>query len=162
VFDLANYGVKPKPLAAADTATPPAQKDTTRKKSTKPAPKPPDLSDSAKKAAAKADSLPLDLTVQIVLADGRVASIPLSEIAPIRPPLTSRVWKWDYIAKRENPPAKDHDDILSHYTIPFSLFEQKLPGFEASSIRAIRFRFDRGPAGTILLDDVGFDVGVAP
>jgi hypothetical protein len=37
-----------------------------------------------------------------------------------------------------------------------------MPAFNPSDIRAIRFKFDRGPAGTILLDDVGFDLGVAP
>ena len=165
VFDLANYGSKPRPLSPADTATPPLHEDTTHANSTSapaPAVAPPVLSDSAKAAAAKADSLPLDLTVELILADGRVASLPLSDVAPIRPPLTARIWKYDYIAKRLNPPSKDHDDILSHYTIPFALFAKRLPGFNASAVRAIRFRFDRGPAGTILLDDVGFDVGTAP
>jgi dienelactone hydrolase len=163
VFDLANFGSKPKPLAASDTATPPEHKDTTaKKKDSIPAPKPPVLSDSAKKAQAHADSLPLDLTVELVLANGRVASLLLSDVAPIRPPLTSRIWKYEYIEKRLNPPAKDHDDILSHYIIPFSRFAEKLPGFKAADIRAVRFRFDRGPAGTILMDDVGFDLGNVP
>lgn len=162
VFDMANYGAKPRPLAAGDTATPPAQEDTAKKKKPAAAPKPPALSDSAKKAQAKADSLPLDLTVELMFADGHVAAIPLSEIAPIRPPLTSRIWKWDYFEKRLNPPAKNHDDILAHYTIPFARFAEKLPGLNPSMVRAIRFRFDRGPAGTVLLDDVGFDLGAAP
>jgi dienelactone hydrolase len=161
VFDMANYGAKPRPLAAGDTATPPAQEDTARKKSPA-APKPPALSDSAKKAQAQADSLPLDLTVELIFADGHVASIPLSEIAPIRPPLTSRIWAYDYFATRLNPPAKNHDDILAHYSIPFSRFAERVPGINPAMIRAVRFRFDRGPAGTILLDDVGFDIGVAP
>jgi hypothetical protein len=89
-------------------------------------------------------------------------SVALSDVAPIRPPLTARIWKYDYFADRLNPPSKNHDDILSHYTIPFALFAKKMPAFDPSQIRAIRFRFDRGPSGTILLDDVGFDVGVAP
>jgi hypothetical protein len=162
VFDLANYGSKPRPLSPADTATPPEREDTTSKKPVAPAAKPPALSDSAKAALAKADSLPLDLTVELVLADGRVARVPLSDVAPIRPPLTARIWKYDYIANRLNPPSKNHDDILSHYTISFSLFSQRLPGFDPAAIRAVRFRFDRGPAGTILLDDVGFDTPPAP
>ena len=161
VFDMANYGTKPRPLAAGDTATPPPEPDTAHKKAAS-APKPPALSDSARKAAAKADSLPLDLTVELVFADGHVAAIPLSEIAPIRPPLTSRIWSYDYFATRLNPPAKNHDDILAHYTIPFSRFAEKVPGLNPAMIRAVRFRFDRGPAGTVLLDDVGFDLGGAP
>jgi dienelactone hydrolase len=164
VFDLANYGSKPRPLSPADTATPPLSADSVHESAVvtaSPTAKQPAMSDSARAAAAQADSLPLDLTVELVLADGRVASVPLSDAAPIRPPLTARIWKYDYIAKRLNPPAKDHDDILSHYTIPLSLFATRLNGFDPGAIRAVRFRFDRGPAGTILLDDVGFDLGAA-
>ncbi len=162
VFDLANFGgPTPRPLAVADTAAPSEPNDTT-KKAAPPAAKPPAMSDSAKKAAAKSDSLPLDLTVDLVFADGRTASLPLSSIAPIRPPLTARIWKYDYVAKRLNPPNKNHDDILAHYTIPLSRFASGAPGFDPAGIRAVRFRFDRGPAGTILLDDVGFDLGAKP
>jgi hypothetical protein len=162
VFDLADYGARPRPLSPADTATPPARADTAVVKPAAAAAPPPPVSDTEKAAAAKADSLPLDLTLELVLADGRVARLPLSDVAPIRPPLTARIWKFDYVANRLNPPSKNHDDILSHYTIPLSLFAAKAAGFSASDIRAVRFRFDRGRAGTIVLDDVGFDLGTAP
>jgi dienelactone hydrolase len=162
VFDLADYGAKPRPLSPADTATPREQPDSAVAKPATRAAPPPVLGDSAKAAQARTDSLPLDLTVELVLADGRVARLPLSDVAPIRPPLTARIWKFDYVANRLNPPSKNHDDILSHFTIPFSLFARGVAGFDPIMIRAVRFRFDRGPAGTILLDDVGFDLGTAP
>ena len=163
VFDLANYGAKPRPLSPADTATPAERVDSSRK----PAPVPADgkmapLTDSAKAAIANADLLPLDLTVELVMAGGGSVSVALSDVAPIRPPLTARIWKYDYLAERLNPPSKNHDDILSHFTIPFALFAKKMPAFNPSDVRAIRFKFDRGPAGTILLDDIGFDLGAAP
>lgn len=162
IFSLANYGEAPHPLAAADTAAPSDTPDSAKKTNTTK----PELSDSAKRIQAAADSaragqdsLPLDLTVDLVLADGRVASLPLSNVAPIRPPLTVRLWKYEYIEKRLNPPSKNHDDVLARYVIPFSAFAQKLGGFDPASIRAVRFRFDHAPGGTILLDDIGFDIG---
>jgi len=158
VFDLANYGSTPRRLSPADTAAPHGAGDATSETAAAPAAAPPERSDSTRTADAPTDSLPLDLTVELVLADGRVARVPLSRVAPIRPPLTARIWKYDYIARRLNPPSKDHDDILSHYSIPLSLFADALPGLDPAAIRAVRFRFDRGPAGTILLDDVGFDL----
>ena len=162
VFDLADYGAKPRPLAPADTATPSERTDAAGANLVATASNTPAMSDAARAAAARADSLPLDLTVELVLADGRVARLPLSDVAPIRPPLTARIWKFDYVANRLNKPSKDHDDILAHYTIPLSLFAANVAGFDPSGIRAVRFRFDRGRAGTILLDDVGFDIGNSP
>ena len=162
VFSLANYGEFPGPLAAADTAAPSDMPDSAK------ASRPP-RSDSARtataagdRAKATPDSVPLDLTVDLLMADGRVASLSLSSVAPIRPPLTVRLWKYAYIEKRVGPPSKNHDDVLARYVIPFSAFAQRLEGFNPASIRAVRFRFDHAPGGTILLDDIGFDVGGAP
>ncbi len=163
VFALANVGEMPKPLASADTAfisdsaaADPAKKSTASSDSAKASTSKKTAADSAK---AKADSLPLDLTVELVMADGRVASLPLSEVAPIRPPLTVRLWRWDYVEKRLSPPSKNHEDVMTTFTIPLANFADRLMGFDARNVRAVRFRFDRGPAGTVILDDIGFEVG---
>jgi dienelactone hydrolase len=165
VFALANYGDRPRPLAAADTATPPETPDTAKKET----PKKPTLSDSAKKAQAaadslraKLDSLPLDLSVELVLADGRSGRVKLSSVAPIRPPLTVRLWKFAYVEKRLNPPSKNHEDVLTRYMLPFKAFEGTLGAFDPATIRAVRFRFDHVAGGTILLDDIGIDVPRTP
>jgi hypothetical protein len=178
VFSLANYGERPKPLARADTAAPldsaaAARADSARADSTRAGLRSDKADAEAAKARAdsaskrdaaktKADSLPLDFTVELVMADGRTAALALSTIAPVRPPLTVRLWRWEYIEKRLGPPAKNHDDVLASYRIPFERFAAVLDGFDARSVRAVRFVFDRGPAGTILLDDIGFDVGEPP
>ena len=161
VFSLANYGEMARPLAAADTAAP-ADSEKVSPKRTKPiAP-----TDSAKRAQAATqsalDSLPIDLSVELVLADGRTGRVRLSSIAPVRPPLTVRLWKYAYIDKRLNPPSKNHDDILAKYVVPLSAFIPALGAFDPVTIRAIRFRFDHVTGGTILLDEVGLDVPLTP
>ncbi len=163
VFALANYGERPRPLAIADTAAPPDSGAAANAMGS-----PRDSAGSANgraksdSARAKADSVPLDLTIQLVMADGRIAALPLSAVAPVRPPLTVRLWKWEYVEHRLNPPAKHHDDVLAGYDIPLARFADRLDGFDARAVRAVRFVFDRGPAGTILLDDIGFDVAAPP
>jgi dienelactone hydrolase len=157
IFSLANAGARPRPLSPADTAAP---GDDGAGPATSSAPAPASASSASPDTARDAGG-GLDFSVQLVLADGRVASVPLSTVAPIRPPLTVRLWKYTYVEKRLNPPSKDHDDVLASYAIPMSAFTAAIGPFEPRDVRALRFRFDRGPAGTILLDDVGFDVGEA-
>ena len=157
VFSLADYGEKARALAVADTAAPSDSEKVAPKKAGARAP-----TDSAKRAEAAAraalDSLPLDLSIEIVLADGRTGRVRLSSIAPVRPPLTVRLWKYEYIEKRLTPPSKNHDDILAKYAVPLAAFAPALGAFDPVTIRAIRFRFDHRAGGTILLDEVGLDI----
>ncbi len=158
VFSLGDYGEVPSPLNPADTASAPAAasgKSGSAKSAEEK--KPPAAADTSGKTPR-----PLDLTVEVVLADGRVIGIPLSTFAPIRPPLTVRLYKYEYVEKRLGPPSKNHDDLLAKYVLPLTAFADQLSGFDPSSIRALRFRFDRGPSGTVLLDDIGFDIGGRP
>jgi dienelactone hydrolase len=156
VFSLANYGEKARALAVADTAAPGDSAVTST----------PQSSGSAKRSPppvpSALDSLPLDLSVELVLADGRSGRVRLSAIAPVRPPLTVRLWKYAYLDKRLNPPSKNHDDILAKYAVPFSAFTPTLGAFDPATVRAIRFRFDHVVGGTILLDDIGLDVPSIP
>jgi len=173
VFSLANVGERPRPLARADTAAPldsaaaaeRARADSARAAERGGAGDSTQSREARAKAEAlraKRDSLPLDFTVELVLADGRTASLPLSAIAPVRPPLTVRIWKWEYVEKRLGPPSKNHEDVLASFRIPLARFAERLPNFDPRAVRAVRLLFDRGPAGTILLDDIGFDVGDVP
>jgi dienelactone hydrolase len=156
IFSLANSGDRPRPLSAADTAAPPDDGAVT------PAMPVPRSAGATAPDSGRGAGGGLDFSVQLVLADGRVASVPLSSVAPVRPPLTVRLWKYSYVEKRLNPPSKNHDDVLASYAIPMSAFIAALGPFEPRDIRGVRLLFDRGPPGTILLDDVGFDIGEPP
>ncbi len=166
VFALANYGELPTPLARADTAAPLDSAEraalAARRDSTKATPDSAATTPGEKPAKTAAAPPPLDLTVELVMADGRTASLLLSAVAPVRPPLTVRLWRWQYVEQRLFPPAKNHEDVLASYRIPFARFSALLDGFDPRNVRAVRLVFDRAPGGTILLDDVGFDVGTPP
>jgi len=165
-FGIVDLGQRPSLLNPADTAAPPAagaalDRVTTdsagrraasrRRASSTPKPAP----DSADRPA---DSIRVDLTVALELADGRVASLPLSAVAALRPPLTVRLYKYKFVEKRIAGTPRDHEYVLQRVEIPFARFAAILPDFDPQQVRGIRFRFDRTPAGTILLDDVGFTV----
>jgi hypothetical protein len=46
--------------------------------------------------------------------------------------------------------------VLQTYAIPLADFARVTPGFEASRLTRVRWRFDRSAAGTIILDHIGF------
>lgn len=166
-FGIVDLGQRPSLLARADTATPPmpgaatpaadsARPDSSRgdrpaarrdrRKSTdEPAPKDP-----------PADSIRVDLTVALELSDGRLAALPLSAVATLRPPLRIRLYKYAWVEKKLTGTPRDHEYVLQRVEIPFARFAEALPGFSPAQVTGVRFRFDRSPAGTVLLDDVGF------
>jgi hypothetical protein len=159
-FGIVDLGTRPSRLSPADTATPPPpgtprarpaadtasrRRRANRKTSPKPA-----------KTDFPADSVRVDLTVALELADGRVAALPLSAVATLRPPLTIRLYKYKWVEKQLTGTPRDHEYVLQHVEVPFSRFATLIPDFDPAQVRGIRFRFDRTPAGTILLDDVGF------
>lgn len=95
---------------------------------------------------------PLDLTIELVLADGSAARLPLSHWAGVPLRQSRRLTKLgpieDLILKQPAP-------VLQTYVLPLANFAAGT-GFDPAKVRAVRFRFDRAPAGAILLDDVGF------
>jgi hypothetical protein len=160
-FGIVDIGTRPSLLNPADTLTPPAPgtqpaRDSTARRGgaraqPKPKPKP-----KTEATDLPADSIRVDLTVALELADGRVAALPLSAVAALRPPLTIRLYKYKWVEKKITGSPRDHEYVLQRVEIPFARFAAVLPGFAPEEVRGVRFRFDRTPAGTILLDDVGF------
>ncbi len=119
-------------------------RDSAAKESRKNAPKPPAVHD---------DSVPMDLTVELVDADGHRARLPLSLFAPVRRPLETHVLRR---ADREKAAFRHpYELVLQTYPMPLAAFRKVAPAFEPSRLRAIRLVFDRTPAGTVVMDDVG-------
>ncbi|MBW7935136.1 MAG: hypothetical protein H3C62_16320 [Gemmatimonadaceae bacterium] len=113
---------------------------------------------SPKKAAASKDSVRvLDFTVELETADGATARVPLSELAPLPPPLTIRLYKWARAERRFGASTRDYDQVLTRYAIPLGDLERRVPGFSAAKLRAVRFVFDRTEAGSVLIDGVGVE-----
>lgn len=169
-FGVVDLGQRPSLLSPADTAAPllpeeakakadsAKRADSTKRADSKQKSK---REPREKKEASKdlpADSIRVDLTVALELADGRIAALPLSAVAALRPPLTVRLYKYKWVEKQLTGTPRDHEYVLQRVEIPFARFAEVLPGFTPEQVTGVRFAFDRTPAGTILLDDVGFVV----
>jgi len=144
-FLLAPTDAKPGPRAAPKDST--AKDDSTKKK---PAAKP----KTPKPPKAAPDTTPIDLTVELTDAAGTTARLPLSTFGAIRRPLETRIMRRE---KRDKSAFSTlYEIVLQTYVLPFSDFIAESPSFDPSRLRTIRLVFDRTPAGTVVLDDVGF------
>ncbi len=150
VFSLAPLEAKPGPR--------PLPRDTTKKDSVavkRPAvrrPPPP---------RPAADTIPMDLSVEVEDAQGRVARVALSSYGPVRRPLESHVYR--RAGRDKLRFGNTYEIVLQTYVIPLSDLPASAPaGFDLSSVRAVRWKFDRTDAGTVLLDNIGFARMAAP
>jgi dienelactone hydrolase len=136
----------PGPWAAPrDTAATDSAAATGRRRASPPrAPRPP-------KDAPKP---PVDLSIVIVDAAGVSASLPLSRYGAIRRPLETRVLRRADIERTRFP--SHAEVVLQNYSIPLADFVAAAPTLDLTQIRQVRFLFDRAPAGTVVIDDIGF------
>ncbi|MFW6202516.1 MAG: hypothetical protein ACOC8B_08050, partial [Gemmatimonadota bacterium] len=103
---------------------------------------------------AGGDEERLDLTVELVDAAGERARLPLSRYGPVRRPLDIRIhWRRDVAERRF---AAFHELLLQSYSLPLNDFVADNPRLDPARLRAVRFVFDRSPAGTVVLDEIGF------
>jgi hypothetical protein len=105
-----------------------------------------------KKPAAK-DSTPIDLSVEVVDANGVAARIPLSRYGPVRRPIELQVYRRR--GRDTERFANKWELVLQTFVVPVSDLKQVEPRLDPSSIRSVRFVFDRSVAGTVILSDVG-------
>ncbi len=96
---------------------------------------------------------PLELTVAAVDTDGDTARVSLTDYGPLRRPLTIRVLRRRDL--EDDRFAHPWELILQHFSIPLSDFAAANPAFDPAGVREIALVFDRTPAGTIVVDDVG-------
>jgi hypothetical protein len=107
-------------------------------------------------AAVAADPL-----VELRLRDGQVASVRLSDVAPARPLLPTRLWKIAALNDRYLPSEKHvlpAERFLQTYEIELSEFARVLPDFDPNEIVGLTFRFDG--SGSVFLDDIAFEPAV--
>jgi dienelactone hydrolase len=97
---------------------------------------------------------PIDLSIEIEDAAGVTAKVPLSRYGAVRRPLES------YILRRRDIERSRFgalaETVLQSYAIPLSDFRTVQPALDLDRLTRVRFLFDRSPAGTVLLDDIGF------
>jgi dienelactone hydrolase len=99
------------------------------------------------------DSTVVDLSVEVVDADGMTARLPLSRYGAVRKPLEITVRRRK--GRDESNFRNLYEMILQTYIIPLADFAEAGENFDPAKLRSIRFVFDRTPAGTVILSDVG-------
>jgi hypothetical protein len=99
-----------------------------------------------------------DPRIRLVDSGDRSAEVRLSDVAPARPLMPTRMWKLDGLADRYLPgdsPETPTERFLVTYEIPLANFAAAADGFDPTRIRAIGFEFDG--TGAVFLDDVAFE-----
>lgn len=92
-----------------------------------------------------------DLSVEVEDQRGERARLPLSHASalPLAIEAEPRKATWMLPGRRAEP-------VFSSVEIPLADFVRENPAFDPTSITAVEFVFDRSPAGSILLDELGF------
>jgi len=99
------------------------------------------------------DTTTIDFSVEVVDASGVTARLPLTRYGMPRRPLETHVLRR---ADREEAQfAHTYEIVLQTYVMPLADFAAISPQFAPDKLKSIRLVFDRSPAGTIILDDVG-------
>jgi hypothetical protein len=145
VFSLAPTDAKPGPRAAPKDTT--KKTDSTKAKAA-PKPKPPPRKPPGK------DTTAFDLSIEVVDQAGHAARLPLSRYGAVRRPLESYVYLREGRDKLRFGSLTEV--VMQTYAIPFEDFLGATPELDLQRVSRVRFLFDRTPAGTILLDNIGF------
>jgi hypothetical protein len=86
--------------------------------------------------------------------NGVTATVPLSRYGAIRRPLEMSILRRKDREKAQIP--RLYEMVLQSYSIPLTDLQAVAPGFDVTRIGSVRFLFDRAPAGTVIIDDIGF------
>lgn len=100
---------------------------------------------------------PIDLTVEVVDAAGIRARVPLSRYGAIRRPLEMSVLRRRDVESQRF--QTQWEMLLQDYSIPLADLVAAAPGLHPGRLRTISLVFDRAPAGTIVVGEVGIDTG---
>lgn len=96
----------------------------------------------------------IDLSVEVVDAAGQRAKVALSEYGPIRRPLET------YILRRSDLESSRFQTlwemVLQTYSIPIADFVEANGNLNPRNLSEVNLVFDIAPAGTVVVDDIGF------
>lgn len=128
-----------------------AKKDSTAK-GAKPAPKP-KAPPKPKPTPKDTTKRPTDLSVELEDGSGHAVRLPLSDFGTVRVPLEAYIYRRRGRDKTVFPTLSE--PVMQTFVLPAAAFSRANPGFNPSTLKAVRLVFDRAKVGTIFLDDVG-------
>jgi dienelactone hydrolase len=107
--------------------------------------------DARKEDEGRKDEGPklIDLTVEVEDASGRTSRLPLGRFRPLQPQVEARVAKAAWMASE-----KPSELVFDSFELPLAAFREAAPQLDPSSLRAVRFLFDRTEKGVVVLDDL--------
>ncbi|RMH22612.1 MAG: hypothetical protein D6701_01220 [Gemmatimonadetes bacterium] len=153
VLDLTATDDEPGPRrAAGDSAAGPEQGDERAGRGATGGDR--DVRGGVEGADGEGDREPVDLSVELVDARGRSAAVPLSRYGPIRRPLETWVLRRRDIERQRF--AQHSELLLQTYDLPLEDFVAVRPDLDLRALREVRLVFDRTEAGTVVVDDLGF------
>ncbi len=95
---------------------------------------------------------PIDLTLELIDRDGDTARLPLSRYAPLLRQVQGNIAK----VKALGAAGPNSEPVFQDYAFPLWAFAEANPQLDPAKPAALRFVFDRTPAGSLLLDNLGF------
>lgn len=103
-----------------------------------------------KKSAPK-DPEPVDFTVELSDSAGKTAALPLSRFGVLQPPLKAQFLKSAFLD--EQAYKKAAEPVMQTIELPLRDFAAQ--GLDPAKLKTIRFRFDRGEKGSIVISEIG-------
>jgi Chlorophyllase enzyme len=105
----------------------------------------------------------VDPLIELEFRGGLTTSVRMSAVSASRPLLPTRLWKIDGAGDRYLPSERQvlgAERFAQTHALPLAALLAGSPETDVDALRAVRFRFDT--AGSVLLDDIGFEPGVTP
>jgi dienelactone hydrolase len=97
---------------------------------------------------------PIDLSIEVIDAAGVRAKVPLSRYGAVRRPLETRVLRRG--DREASSFGQLFEIVLQSYSIPLGDFTAAAPALDLARLAEVRLVFDRAPAGTVIVDEIGF------
>lgn len=95
----------------------------------------------------------LSFHIELEDASGVTVKKPVDDFMSVPPIITSRFLK---IKNESGLYGSGYEPTLQTFHVPLSAFEKEKNGFDVSRLQAIKFIFDRGKEGILILDNIGF------
>jgi dienelactone hydrolase len=141
-------------MLGATNAMPGPRKDPVPPDTTKKQDRGADRGGNRARAGTDDEKPPVDLSVQVEDAAGQTAAVDLRVYGAIRRPLETYVMRR---GDQEKQRFQDHwEQVLQTYSIPLGDFAAANPRLDLGNLAAVRFVFDRAPAGEVVVDQIGF------
>jgi hypothetical protein len=96
---------------------------------------------------------PLELSIELIDGAGVSVRLPLERFMPVPPVTKSRFLR---IGKGSGRMGRAYEPTLQTVRLPLQSFVDENPDFDPRQLQSLRFVFDRGREGVLVLDRIGF------